>query len=139
MMRASIACLVKFMIFAAAFTPPTCEARSEVFALNLRCMTVSSSRRASGCTVCKVAIRAMTSACWSSGSWPSTSAPRPKSRYEITSAMICGCSSRISSAIERASIQSRISIGRSVLDGVIRLRTDSALSSPRARVITLRM
>ena len=45
----------------------------------------------------------------------------------------------ISSEIERASIQSRISIGRSLLEGVIRLRTDCALSSPSALFRTLRI
>ena len=72
----------------------------------------------------------------SSGSKTRTSAATPGSRYEIMRDIICGCSSAISSATDLASIQSRISIGLSLSVGVILPRTDCALFSPKAFVIT---
>ena len=135
-MRCSMSVLVKFIILAAAFTPPICDALKDVLAANLAFITRSSSLIAPGSTVSSVAILRTISACISSGSSVSTSAPRPKSRYEMINALICGCSSIINSEIERASIQSRISICDSELAGVMRPKTDCALSSPSALVST---
>ena len=72
----------------------------------------------------------------SSGRRTRTSAAVPGSKYEIMSDMICGCSSEINSATDLASIQSKISIGLSLSVGVILPKTDCALFSPRAFVIT---
>ena len=59
-----------------------------------------------------------------------------KPKYEIIKDIICGCSSDISSATDLASIQSSISIGLSLSVGVILPKTDCALFSPNALVIT---
>ena len=137
--RDSISVFVKFIIFAAALTPPICDALREVLAANFAFITLSSSLIAPGSTVSSVAILRTISACNSSGSNVNTSAANPNSKYEIINALICGCSSIINSEIARASIQSRISICDSELAGVIRPKTDCALSSPSAFVRTFSM
>ena len=138
-MRVSMSVFVKFIILAAALTPPICDARNEVFAANLAFMTRSNSLIAPGSTLSMVAMRRTISGWISSGNKVKTSAANPNSKYEIINALIWGCSSMISSEMERASIQSKISICDSEDDGVIRPKTDCALSSPSAFVRTFSM
>ena len=78
--RVSISVFVKFIILAAAFTPPILDARREVFAANFSFITRSNSFTAPGSTVSIVAMRLTISAWISSGNRVRTSAPKPKSK-----------------------------------------------------------
>ena len=136
MILASPSPLKKFMILAAAGTPPTLLALKLAFDEKTFCITLSNSFKASGWTVSRVAILLIMSAWFFSGIKFNTSEAVAGSKYEIIKAIIWGCSSIIKSATDLASSQSRISIALLLSDGVILPRTVWALSSPKDLVNT---
>ena len=128
---------VKLRIFAAALTPPKFDEPLDEVEENCFFMMFSSSSIADGGTVSSVATRSTISGRASAGRKFSTSAATSESRTERIIATTCGCSERIMSAIERASIQRRISSPLLEFPGRIRPKTEAALSSPSARFSTV--
>src|SRR5690606_19770215 len=96
--------------------------------------------RAAGCTPPKVAMRSITSLRRRSGRSASTSEARSRSRWTRIVAMICGCSSTISSATFWASSQFRASmpLAPSLPSRMSSMRP-AARSVPRALLSTERM
>ena len=133
MIEVSRSTFTKFMILAAALTPPKLEDLADELEANCFFMMPSSSSMADGCTVSKLATRCSTSGRTSTGKKFSTSAATSYSSTDKMMAVTWGCSPRIMSAIERASIHFKISKPLLPCPGMMRLSTEAALSSPKAR------
>ena len=136
MMDDSRSTLTKFMILAAALMPPKLDDLADELLANCFFMIDSSSSMAEGCTVSRLAMRCSTSGRASGGKKFSTSAATSYSSTDKMMAVTCGCSLRIMSAIERASIHFKMSRPLLPWPGMMRLSTEEALSSPKARFMT---
>src|SRR5450830_773979 len=131
--------LMKLRISTAARTPPSDDFLMFSLPDSSFVNTSLSSRKAAGCTPSRVAMRSTTSLRKRSVKWPRISQAWSRSRWTRMVAMICGCSLRISSATDCASIHFRLSIPLASRPPRILLSREVALSSPSALVSTLRM
>ncbi|CFN12750.1 Uncharacterised protein [Bordetella pertussis] len=130
---------IMFRISAAVRTPPILL-RLAPWPASTEFSTSVSSERAAGCTPPKVAMRSITSLRMRSLSMASTLAARSRSRCTRMVAMICGCSSPISSATVCGSSQFSASmpLPPSPASRMSSIRP-AARSLPSALVSTVRM